>query len=298
MVTTQNVTPCQAWVLAARPKTLPAAMAPVITGTALAYADGDLAPFAALAALVGALLIQIGTNLANDYFDCVKGVDTAERKGPLRVAHSGLIPLPHLRLGIGLTFVTATAVGTYLVVRGGWPVVLIGLASIAAALAYAGGPYPLGSHGLGDLLVFLFFGLVAVGGTYYVQALTITPIALIAAIPVGSLTTAILVVNNLRDIETDQQAGKRTLAVMIGPQATRLEYALLLLIAYGIPLWMWLFTHNSPWILLPFLSAPLAWRLMREMWQETGSRLNETLAQTAKLDLLFSGLFALGVVLG
>jgi 1,4-dihydroxy-2-naphthoate octaprenyltransferase len=294
-----GITQRQAWGMAARPKTLPAAMAPVVVGTALAYSDGAFALVPALAALIGALLIQIGTNLANDYYDYLKGVDTTARTGPTRVAQSGLIPLPRLRQGIMLTFAAAALVGVYLSTVAGWPIVLVGIASIVAAVAYAGGPYPLGARGLGDVLVFLFFGLVAVCGTYYVQALVITPIAFMTAIPVGCLTTAILVINNLRDMETDQRAGKRTLAVLLGPRGTRLEYVLLLLVAYLIPVWMWLVGGTTAWILLPWGSLPVAWRLVHTIYHTpVGPLLNDTLAKTAQLDLIFGLLFALGLVLG
>lgn len=211
---------------------------PVLVGTALAWADGF--PLPALAALVCALLIQIGTNLANDHFDYVKGADIVGRKGPLRAAQSGLISLVHLRIGIVSTFSVAALVGLYLVTVGGWPILAIGVASLVSAVAYTGGPLPISYLGLGDLFVFVFFGLAAVCGTYYVQALSLTPEVVVAALTVGALTTAILIVNNLRDIASDRQTGKRTLAVMIGPSATRLEYVLLLALAYAVPLLLWL----------------------------------------------------------
>jgi 1,4-dihydroxy-2-naphthoate octaprenyltransferase len=286
------------WLMAARPRTLPAAVSPVLVGMALAAADGKLNALPSLAALAGALLIQVGANLANDYYDFVQGTDAAGRKGPLRVAQSGLIPLPQLRLGIALTFGLATLVGLYLVWVGGWPILILGLASILSALAYTAGPYPLGYHGLGDLFVFLFFGLGAVCGTYYLQALTVTPGVVVAAIPVGALTVAILVVNNLRDIDTDRQGGKRTLAVLLGETGSRLEYALLLVLAYAVPLLMWLSGATSPWVLISWLTLPLSVRLLRTIYSGTeGPRLNMTLAATANLDLAFSLLFALGLVL-
>ena len=170
-----EISPWQAWLIAIRPKTLPAAVSPVLVGTALAVSDGVFTPLPAVAALVGALLIQIGANLANDYFDYVKGADIPERKGPKRVAQSGLIALPRLRLGIAVTFALTALVGAYLIFVGGWPILLIGLASLLSSLAYTGGPFPIGYHGLGDLFVFLFFGVAAVCGTYYVQALSISP---------------------------------------------------------------------------------------------------------------------------
>jgi 1,4-dihydroxy-2-naphthoate octaprenyltransferase len=298
MTQVSMVSPGHAWLIAIRPKTLPAAIAPVLVGTALAWAHGVSAPLPALAALVCALLIQIGTNLANDYFDYVKGTDIADRKGPTRVSQSGLLPLSQIRTGIVITFGLATLVGLYLIVVGGWPILAVGIASIISAIAYTGGPFPIGYHGLGDLFAFLFFGLVAVSGTYYVQASTLTPEAVIVALPVGVLTTAILVVNNLRDIDTDSRTGKRTLAVMVGPKATRLEYVLLLAVAYAVPLSLWLAGLTSAWVLLPCLTIPQAWHLVRTIYQSTaGPRLNKALAGTANLDLVFSLLLAIGLVL-
>jgi 1,4-dihydroxy-2-naphthoate octaprenyltransferase len=265
---------------------------------ALAQADGVFSLLPALAALAGALLIQIGTNLANDYYDYLKGVDTTERKGPARVAASGLVTLPQLRIAIGLTFALAALVGLYLVFAGGWPILILGLASIISAVTYSGGPLPFGYHGLGDLFVFLFFGLGAVCGTYYVQALTLTSKVIVASVPVGTLTVAILVVNNLRDIETDRATEKRTLAVILGPATTRWEYALLLAVAYFVPPLFWLTGWSSAWVLLPCLTLPLAGRLLHTVYQTTeGVRLNKVLAGTANLDLGFSLLFALGLLL-
>jgi 1,4-dihydroxy-2-naphthoate octaprenyltransferase len=298
MTTNIEISPFRAWMMAIRPKTLPAAVSPVLVGIALAVADDAFSLWPALSALAGALLIQIGTNLANDYFDYVKGTDIAGRKGPTRVAQSGLISLRDLRIGIGLTFALAALVGLYLVFVGGWPILAVGVASLISALAYTGGPFPIGYHGLGDLFVFLFFGLAAVCGTYYVQALTLTSKVVAAAVPVGVLTVAILVVNNLRDIETDAQTGKRTLAVILGSQAMRLEYVLLLVAAYATPLLFWVAQWSSAWVLLPWLTLPLAVRLVRTIRGTTeGAALNKALAGTANLDLVFSLLFALGVVL-
>ena len=294
----QGVPRWRAWLMAARPRTLPAAVSPVLVGIALSVADGMLKAVPALAALAGALLIQIGANLANDYYDFVRGTDSEGRKGPVRVAQSGLIPLPQLRLAIALIFGLAALVGLYLVWVGGWPILVLGLASIASALAYTAGPYPLGYHGLGDLFVFLFFGLGAVGGTYYVQALALTSRVGVAAVPVGALTVAILVVNNLRDIDTDRQGNKRTLATLLGETGSRLEYVLLLGTAYTVPALMWLFGATSAWVLLSWLTLPQSVRLIRAIYSGTdGPRLNMALAGTANLDLVFSLLFALGLLL-
>ena len=298
MVHGSGISPWQAWLIAIRPKTLPAAISPVLVGTTLAVRDGLFSPLPAVAALVGALLIQIGANLANDYFDYVKGVDIPERKGPKRVAQSGLIALAHLRLGIAVTFALSALVGAYLIFVGGWPILLIGVASLLSSLAYTGGPFPIGYHGLGDLFVFLFFGVAAVCGTYYVQALSISSMVVAASIPVGSLTVAILVINNLRDIETDRQTGKRTLAVMIGSEATRLEYVLLLVSAYAVSSLPWLAGWSPAWTLLPWLSLPLAVRLVHAIYQNAeGPSLNKALAGTANLDLIFCTLFAIGLLL-
>ncbi|HAK94237.1 MAG TPA: 1,4-dihydroxy-2-naphthoate polyprenyltransferase [Planctomycetes bacterium] len=290
------MTPQAAWLLAIRPKTLPAAVAPVVVGSAFAAADGVFAPLPALAALAGALLLQIGVNLANDYFDCVKGIDGAERLGPVRVAASGLIPLPRLRLGIALDFGLALLVGLYLVRAGGWPVLAIGLAAMLAALGYSGGPAPIASLGLGDVFVFAFFGLAGVCGTYYVQAQALTPAVAIAALPVGALITAILVVNNLRDIASDARAGKRTLAVVLGPAGARIEYALLVLGSYAAPIALLARGEAGPRVLLPLASLPLAARLIRAVYREEGRALNRVLAGSALLALLFSVLLAAGVV--
>jgi 1,4-dihydroxy-2-naphthoate octaprenyltransferase len=299
MVHGSETSQLQAWLVAIRPKTLPAAVSPVLVGTALAVRDGVFSPLPAAAALVGALLIQIGANLANDYYDYVKGADVPGRLGPKRVAQSGLIALSRLRLGIAVTFVTTALVGVYLISVGGWPILFVGLASLLSSLAYTGGPFPIGYHGLGDLFVFLFFGVAAVCGTYYVQALSISPLVAAASIPVGLLTVAILVINNLRDIETDRQTGKRTLAVLIGPKATRFEYVLLLASAYAVPSLFWLSGWSSAWAMMSWLSLPPAVRLVRStIYQNAeGPALNKILAGTANLDLLFCILFATGLVL-
>lgn len=287
----------QAWVLAARPKTLPAAVSPVIVGSALAAAHGGFALGPALAALAGALLLQIGSNFANDYFDHVKGVDRADRIGPTRVTAGGLLSPAAVRAGMVAVFGAAALIGLYLIVVGGWPILAIGVASILAALAYTGGPKPFGYIGLGDLFVFLFFGPVAVIGTYYVQTLRLTLDALLVAIPVGALITAILVVNNLRDIETDRRGGKMTLAVRLGRQGTQAEYLLLLIAAYLAPLVLWAHSGNT-WLLLSWLTLPLAVRLGQTITAtQDGPTLNAALAGTARLSLLFSLGLAAGLLL-
>jgi len=285
------------WLQAIRPKTLVVSVVPVVAGTALAYGHGvgRLAP--ALAAGIGALLIQMGTNFINDYYDFKKGADTSERVGPMRVTQHGLIA-PSTVLAAGLIcFAAATVAGTYLVVIGGWPIVAIGLLSLAAGYAYTGGPFPLGYHGLGEAFVFIFFGLVAVAGTYYVQAGTLHPVVWFVAVPMGALASAVLVVNNLRDIATDSRAGKRTIAVRFGARATRFEYCALLAIAFAAPLLLWVSGGGSAWVLLGLLSAPLAFGPIRRVFFQSDAVLNEALAGTARLQLAFGLFYSLGLVL-
>ncbi len=299
MATTATITRRQAWVLAARPKTLPAALSPVIVGTALAFADGGLAWLPALAAGLGALLLQILSNFANDYSDFFRGADTPDRLGPVRVTSAGLIAPADLRKAIGGVIALTVIVGLYLVWVGGWPILAIGVAAIVAALAYTGGPFPFGYYGLGELFVFLFFGVAAVCGTYYVQTLTLTSAVVTASFAVGALVTAILVVNNYRDIDTDRRAGKRTLAVRLGRRGTQIEYAALLAVAFVAPLVLWLGEDAGAWVLIAWLTAPLAVQLVRTLWRATdGPTLNRTLAGTARLGLLFSLLLAAGIILG
>jgi 1,4-dihydroxy-2-naphthoate octaprenyltransferase len=286
----------QRWLLAARPKTLPAAAAPVLVGTAVAISESVFWAGPALAALSGALLLQIGANFANDVFDYKKGADTSERLGPIRVTQTGLLTPRQVMVGMWLTFGLAALVGLYLIWVGGWLVIAMGLLSIASAIAYTGGPFPLGYHGLGDLFVFIFFGLVAVCGTYYVQAGTVSPLAVWSAVPVGLLIVNILVVNNLRDIDTDRATGKRTLAVRLGTRGTRIEYLLLLAIAYATPLLMCLIGVTGPWVTLAWLSLPLGISTIRLVLTEQGPVLNQALAGTARLTLIYALLFAAGLM--
>jgi 1,4-dihydroxy-2-naphthoate polyprenyltransferase len=284
--------------LAARVRTLPAAAAPVVVGTGAAIGAGNFAFFPALAALVGALLLQIGANFANDLFDFLRGVDTAARVGPVRVTQAGLLTPRQVRAGMWTVFAVAALIGVYLIRVGGWPVVLIGLAAILAAIAYTGGPFPLGYHGLGEIFVFIFFGLAAVGGTYYVQAGTMRAAAWWASVPMGLLAVAIIVVNNLRDIATDRAAGKQTLAVRFGERGTEAEYLALVAIAYLVPVAMWATRAASAWVLLALLSLPLVPPLFRRLRGERGRALNGVLAGTARLELVYGLLFALGLALG
>ncbi len=288
-----------AWLLAMRPRTLPAAATPVLVGSALAYAAGGFRLLPALAALTGALLLQIGSNFANDVFDFDKGADGPDRLGPTRAVAAGLVTPRAMRIAMTITFLLATLVGLYLVKVAGWPVLAIGLCSIAAAVAYTGGPYPLGYHGLGEVFVFLFFGLVAIGGTYFVQVGRIDAGALLYAVPIGVLASAIIVVNNLRDRVSDARVGKRTLAVRLGREGTLVEYRAFLAIAYLMPLVLWLVAGHgrSPWVCLPWLSAPLAIATERRLRRTDGAALNPLLGETARLLAVFGVLSAIGVVL-
>ncbi len=287
----------RAWLLAARPKTLTAAFAPVAVGTACAWRAGGFRWEAALAALAGAFLIQIATNFANDLFDFQKGADTEERLGPVRAAQAGLLTEAQLRLGIVVTLSLALGVGVYLTWLAGPAVVAIGLASIAAGLAYTGGPFPLAYNGLGDLFVMLFFGFVAVCGTAYVQALFVPRLAWVAAVPIGALATAILVVNNVRDFEGDARAHKKTLVVRFGRQFGVREYALLMVAAYAAPVAIFSLGWAGPWVLLPWLTVPTAARLSRSVAEDRGVALNGTLAGTAQLLSVYGVLFSAGIAL-
>ncbi|HEY4668751.1 MAG TPA: 1,4-dihydroxy-2-naphthoate polyprenyltransferase [Tepidiformaceae bacterium] len=285
-----------AWKLAVRLPTLTAAVAPVAAGTGVAihYETFDLWP--ALAALFGALCLQVGANFANDVFDFKRGADTSERLGPPRVTQLGLLSQREVFAGMWLMFGLAFLAGIYLVTVGGWPIVIVGLASILAAIVYTGGPWPIGYHALGDLFAFVFFGLVAVLGTYYVQADELTGLAWAAGVAVGCTVTAILVVNNLRDIDTDRTAGKTTLAVIMGRKATRAWFALLVTAAILVPIGAWLFGPASPWVLVVLLAVPFARGPVQAVLGGTeGRALNVALKSTARLHLVVGLLVALGM---
>jgi 1,4-dihydroxy-2-naphthoate octaprenyltransferase len=286
-----------AWWLAMRPATLTASAAPVLVGSGAAWADGVFSFWPALAALLGASLLQVGANFANDVFDFERGADTHDRLGPQRATQQGWITAAQMKRAMWLAFAGATVVGVYLTYVAGWPVFALGLLSIAAAYLYTGGPRPYGYLGLGDLAVFVFFGFGAVAGTYYVQALSVSSLAWVASIPIGALATAILVVNNLRDIETDARANKHTLAVRLGDGRTRQYYLLLLAIAYLVPGWLLWSGRADTWVLLPWLSAPLAVQLAARMRRDSGLALNGSLVRTARLEVVYGLLFALGLAL-
>jgi 1,4-dihydroxy-2-naphthoate octaprenyltransferase len=267
----------------------------VVTGSALAWHDGLFRLDAALACLLTALLLQMGSNLANDVFDFERGADTADRLGPVRVTQAGLLTPSQVKIGMVVVFTLAALLGLYLAWLGGWPIIMIGIAAILSAIAYTGGPFPLGYYGLGDVFVFLFFGLASVAGTYYVQAGFVSAAAWWMTIPPGLIITAILVVNNLRDLENDQKAGKRTLAVILGERATKAQYLICMIVAYLVlPLVACL--GVLPWsVLLTWLSLPLALRAAYLVFTEKGRPLNAALAGTGQIALLFSILFWIGL---
>lgn len=288
----------RAWLLAARPATLTAALVPVAVGAACAYAQGGFRTGPTLAALAGALLLQVGANFANDVFDYEKGADTPERLGPTRAVQAGLLQPRSLRIGMLVVFLLALGIGAYLAAVAGVVIVVLGLAAIASAIAYTGGPYPLGYHGLGDLFVMVFFGFVAVCGTAFVQLGRVPSVAWWAAVPVGALATAILVVNNLRDRDTDARVGKRTLAVRLGRRGAIAEYVLLLAAAYLVPPLLAASDRLGAWVLLPEATLPAGVRLAMRVSREQGAALNATLVQTAKLLLFFGLALAAGIALG
>lgn len=285
------------WWHAARPATLSAAIVPVLVGSAAAAGAGSFIAPVALVALVSATLIQVGTNLANDLFDFRKGADTAERKGPLRVTQAGLLTEGQVFAGMVASFAAAGLLGLYLVAVGGWPILAIGLCSIACGVAYTAGRWSLAYLGLGEVFVFLFFGLVAVVATYYLHTGALAPLAFAAAAPVGFLATAILTVNNLRDIETDAKAGKRTLAVRLGVAATRWQYGLCLAGSYLVPVLVWIRGGAGAAALLPLLTLPMAVRTARRvLFGPIDAGLNQALKGTGALHLLFGALWAAGLL--
>jgi 1,4-dihydroxy-2-naphthoate octaprenyltransferase len=280
---------------AARLPTLAAAVVPVLVGAALAARDHAFRAGPAMAALLGALLIQLGTNFVNDVGDFRRGADTA-RSGPPRALAMGWLSVSDIRAGIAVSFGAAVVAGLYLTWAAGWPVIAIGVASILAGAAYTSGPYPLAYHALGEVFVFLFFGFVAVCGTYFVEARALSSMALITALPVGALASAILVVNNVRDRETDRAAGKRTLSVLLKASIARFEYPALLALAFATPVVL-VVSGAVRWpALLPWLTAPLALAEARRVLTAEGLALNASLVGTARLHVMFGALFAIGIL--
>jgi 1,4-dihydroxy-2-naphthoate polyprenyltransferase len=284
------------WLLAARPRTLPAAISPVLVGTALAGSEDEFRALPFVAALVGSVFIQIGTNLSNDYSDARRGADTEDRLGPVRVTAGGLMPPKRVLVGTYVAFGVAVAAGLYLAAVAGWELLVVGVASILAGVLYTGGPRPYGYEGLGELFVFLFFGIVAVAGSYFVQIEELRWEAFALAVPVGLLAAAILMVNNVRDIDTDRRAGKRTLAVKLGRVRARSVFVAMVAVSFLVP--PLLAAPLSPWVLLALAALPLVPPLVRTVSTRTdGVALNQALAGTGRLLAVFSLLLALGVLL-
>jgi 1,4-dihydroxy-2-naphthoate octaprenyltransferase len=286
------------WLLAARPRTLPAAVAPVLVGTSLAAAEDEFSVLPFVAALVGSVFIQIGTNLSNDYSDARRGADTEDRLGPVRVTAGGLMPPRRVLVGTYVAFGIAVTAGLSLAAVAGWELLVVGAASILAGVLYTGGPRPYGYEGLGELFVFVFFGVVAVAGSYYVQTEELRWEAFALAMPVGLLASAILVVNNVRDIDTDRRAGKRTLAVKLGRDRTRLLFTGMVIAAFAAPAATWAVGGLSAWLLLPLAAVPLAPPLIETVSTHTdGPALNGALAGAGRLLAVFALLLAAGVLL-
>jgi 1,4-dihydroxy-2-naphthoate polyprenyltransferase len=287
------------WLMAARPRTLPAAVAPVLVGTALAATEDTFHPLVFAAAMIGALFIQVGTNLSNDYSDARRGADAEDRLGPVRVTAGGLVPPRQVLIATYVAFGVAVLAGVYLIAVAGWELLAIGVASILAGVLYTGGPRPYGYEGLGEVFVFLFFGVVAVAGSYFAQVERLEWEAFAFAVPVGLLASAILVVNNVRDLETDRRAGKRTLAVRLGRPRTRGLYAAMVYVAFlSVPA-PWLAGADSigPWVMLSWLALPLAVPVVRIVRNRTdGPSLNGALARTGQLQLAFCVLLSAGLL--
>ncbi|SMO32964.1 1,4-dihydroxy-2-naphthoate polyprenyltransferase [Gracilimonas mengyeensis] len=293
-----NTTKTALWIEAARPQTLPAAIVPVLVGASLAFHDSAFNLTNTIVALICAVLIQIGTNFANDYFDFVKGSDTDERIGFRRATAAGLVSPQKMLNATIITMALAFFLGLYLVWAAGWIVLLIGILSLIFGVLYTGGPFPLGYNGLGDLFVFIFFGIVAVMTTYYVNALEWSWASFWASLAIGGLCVNILVVNNLRDVEQDKKSGKKTLGVLFGETALKLEYLLMVVLAFAIPPHFLVQLQYKTWIMLPFLSLPLAAYYVYRIWTETDkTQLNPMLERTAKFMVLFGVLFSAGILL-
>ena len=295
--TTNTISKFDAWILASRPRTLLAAIVPVLVGTSIAVHDGKFNFTAALIAMLCSIFIQVGTNFANDLFDYLHGSDKHDRIGPQRAVASGIISINEMKLGTILTFGLSFFLGLYLVFTGGVFVLLIGIISIIAGMAYTAGPYPLAYNGLGDVAAFLFFGLIGTVGTYYVQAHEVVSMAFWASIPVGALITNILVVNNYRDRDEDRSNGKNTLAVIFGEKFTRIQYVLFMILSYAILFVVYSTFKKSIWVFLPMLSLPVSIKLIKMIYTLRGRELNKTLELTAKLSALYGLLFAIGIII-
>jgi len=290
-------TKLNSWIIAGRPKTLLAALVPVMVGSAVAFNENKLVIIYSIVALMCSILIQVGTNYANDLYDFINGADNEKRKGPRRVLASGLISVKEMRLGIIFTFGLAFLLGLYLVYEGGIVILVIGVLSILAGLAYTAGPFPLAYNGLGDIFVFMFFGIVGTVGTYYLHTRELNLVSFVASVPVGALITNILVVNNYRDIEEDKAAGKYTLAVKFGKTFSRYQFISLTIISFLVPAVLYIFFNYSILIFLPYLTFPAAYKIIVMLYKLNGMELNKTLELTARLSALFGILFSIGLAL-
>lgn len=295
-ISLDKISKFHAWILAARPKTLPAAIAPVLVGTALAYREDSFNEAAALMALVCSMLLQIGANFVNDLYDFLSGSDTDKRHGPTRMVANKIISVKEMKAGITVIFSAAFLLGMYLVYIGGAPIFIIGALSIIAGIGYTAGPYPLAYNGLGDVFVFIFFGFVGTVGSFYVQTLKVTPLAFWASVPVGALVTNILVVNNYRDIDEDRENGKNTLAVKFGRTFTRVQYISFMILSYITPALVYFTFKRTAWVFLPILTFPIGLKLIKMIFNYEGKQLNDTLALTAKLSAIYGFLFAIGLI--
>jgi len=293
----KQLTKLDTWILASRPKTLLAAVVPVVTGTSIVSYETKVNILAAGVALICSVLIQVGTNFVNDLYDFLSGADNDTRKGPTRALASGLITVNEMKTAIVLVFGLTFVLGLYLVYISSWITLLIGLLSIFAGIAYTAGPYPLAYNGLGDVFVFLFFGIVGTVGTYYVQLVHVSTLVLWASIPVGALITNILVVNNYRDIDEDREIGKNTLAVKMGRRFTQYQYLIFMILSYLILFVVYSTYNQRLFVFLPLLTLPLAVKLIKMIFSYKGEELNKTLELTAKLSAFYGFLFAIGIIL-
>lgn len=292
-----NVSKFKSWLLASRPKTLLAAVVPVMVGSALAISMKKFFLSYSIVALLCSILIQVGTNFTNDLYDYLKGSDTVKRKGPRRVLASGLITVKAMKIAIVLVFGLTFILGLYLVYSTGLLILWVGIFSILAGIIYTAGPFPLAYNGLGDIFVFIFFGIVGTMGTFYLHTQEISYLAFLVSIPVGALITNILVVNNFRDIEEDREANKKTLAVILGREFSRWQFIFLIIISYLTSIILFLHFNFSHWIFLPFITLPLTFVLIKMLNTFKGEELNKTLELSAKFAGLFGLLFSLGMIL-
>ncbi len=293
----KEITRFQSWVLATRPKTLLAAIVPVLVGSSLAINENKLKITCSIIALLCSVLIQVGTNFVNDYIDTQTGADNENRKGPKRGLALGLITLHEMKIASYLVFIIAFLLGMYLVYIGGIVIFIIGVLSILAGIAYTAGPYPLAYNGLGDIFVFMFFGVAGTMGTFYLHTHNFSVLSFLTSIPVGALITNILVVNNYRDVEEDRAAKKHTLAVIFGRDFARYQYIISLIASFLVPAVLYIFYNLHFWIFLPYLTIPIAFNLINMLYKLDGLELNKTLELTAKLSAIFGLLFAAGLAL-